>query len=73
MKAVFGVLIVAAVIVMTAAILLQASGASLGSAFGGESNFYRSKRGVEKILFRLTVGAAVVFVVSVILSLLSRR
>lgn len=51
-----------------AAILLQARGTGLSATFGGESTAYRSRRGVEKYLFRLTIVLAVAFVV---LSLLS--
>lgn len=43
------------------AILLQTRGTGLGSTFGGEGNVYRTKRGVEKILFRSTIVFAVVF------------
>ncbi len=46
---------------LMAAILLQAKGTGLGSAWGGGGEFYRSKRGVEKILFRLTIVLAVLF------------
>lgn len=52
------------------AILLQAKGTGLGQAWGGGGEFYRSKRGVEKILFRATIILAFLFFVSsVILSL----
>lgn len=44
-----------------AAILLQAKGTGLGRAWGGGGEFYRSKRGVEKVLFRLTIALAVLF------------
>ncbi|MGH2377512.1 MAG: preprotein translocase subunit SecG [Candidatus Limnocylindria bacterium] len=44
-------------------ILLQARGTGLSSTFGGESTAYRSRRGLEKILFRLTVVLAVFFVI----------
>jgi preprotein translocase subunit SecG len=44
-------------------ILLQARGTGLSSTFGGESTAYRSRRGVERTLFRLTVVLVVVFVV----------
>jgi len=43
------------------AILLQSRGTGLGSTFGGEGNVYRTKRGVEKVLFRSTIVFAVVF------------
>ena len=38
---------------LMAAILLQARGAGLG-AFGGDSSVYRSRRGIEKTLYRFT-------------------
>ena len=45
------------------AILLQARGTGLSSTFGGESTAYRSRRGLERTLFRLTIVLATVFVV----------
>ena len=47
-------------------ILLQQQGSGLGSAFGGEGNFYRSKRGLEKVFFYLTIILIVLFAASVI-------
>ena len=46
---------------MVAAILLQARGTGLGVAFGGEGNIYRTKRGVEKVLFYATIVISVLF------------
>jgi preprotein translocase subunit SecG len=46
-----------------AAILLQARGTGLGATFGGESTAYRSRRGIERVLFRLTIVLAAVFVI----------
>lgn len=46
---------------LVAAILLQSRGSGLGSAFGGEGNVYRTKRGVEKRLFQATVVLAILF------------
>ncbi len=48
-------------ILLTASILLQARGSGLGSAFGGEGNVYRTKRGVEKRLFQATIVFAILF------------
>ena len=45
-----------------ASILLQARGTGLSSTFGGESTAYRSRRGLERVLFRLTIVLATVFV-----------
>ena len=44
------------------AILLQARGTGLSSTFGGESTAYRSRRGLERTLFRLTIVLIIVFV-----------
>ena len=51
------------------AILLQSQGGGLGSAFGGQGEPYRSKRGMEKLVFYSTIGLAVLFFVSSILNL----
>ena len=48
---------------LMAAILLQARGAGLGSAFGGDSSVYRSRRGIEKTLFQFTIAMTVLFVI----------
>jgi len=54
-------------------ILMQSKGSGVGSAFGGETVVYRSRRGVEKLLHYATVISAVILViislVSVILSI----
>jgi preprotein translocase subunit SecG len=42
-------------------ILLQAKGVGLSSTFGGEGAVYRSRRGVEKILFFSTITCAFLF------------
>lgn len=49
------------VVILVTAILLQARGTGLGGAFGGEGNVYRTKRGVEKKLFHLTIAVAILF------------
>lgn len=49
-------------------ILLQARGTGLGSAWGGGGESYRSKRGVEKIVFTLTIIFAFLFLIFSIIS-----
>ncbi|HYM14941.1 MAG TPA: preprotein translocase subunit SecG [Dehalococcoidia bacterium] len=50
--------------VLTIVILLQAKGSGIGAAFGGgTSGSFRTRRGVEKTLFQLTIFLAVVFLV----------
>jgi preprotein translocase subunit SecG len=50
-------------IAIVAVILVQAKGSGgLGGIFGGEGRgVYRTRRGVEKTLFNVTVGLAVLF------------
>lgn len=36
-------------------ILIQAKGTGLGSSFGGGGEFYRSKRGVERVVVYATI------------------
>ena len=62
-----GQLILAILVIVT--ILLQQQGSGLGAAFGGERNFYRSKRGLEKVLFYSTIGLIVLFIASVAIPL----
>ena len=52
------------------AILLQTPGGGLGSIFGSGGELYRSKRGVEKIVFYLTIGLTALFLVSSVLNLI---
>lgn len=53
-------------------ILVQAKGTGgLGGIFGGETGgAYRTRRGVEKTLFNVTVGLAVAFFIVSIISVL---
>ena len=48
---------------VASSILLQARGTGLSATFGGESTAYRSRRGLERTLFRLTIVLITVFVV----------
>ncbi|MCJ7792615.1 MAG: preprotein translocase subunit SecG [Candidatus Marinimicrobia bacterium] len=59
--------LLAAVVLMTF-ILLQSRGTGLGNIFGGGgSESYRSKRGMEKILFMATIVTAALFLIISIL------
>ncbi len=51
-------------------ILLQHKGSALGSAFGGDGNVYKSKRGMAGFLHYGSVVLAVLFLVSSIIGLL---
>jgi preprotein translocase subunit SecG len=57
-------------VALIAVILLQQRGTGLGGAFGGEVTAYRSRRGLERTLFRMTILIAVLFVIFSLLNLL---
>ena len=50
-------------VVLIIVFLLQVRGGGLGGIFGQQTGFYRTRRGVEKTLFRLTIVLMVIFVV----------
>ncbi|MEX0594844.1 MAG: preprotein translocase subunit SecG [Patescibacteria group bacterium] len=56
----------ASAILVVVSILLQHRGTGLGGAFGGNDTSYRSRRGVERVLFRATIVFAAIFIVSAI-------
>lgn len=58
---VFSIIQAVLAILVILTILLQARGTGMGATFGGEGNVYRTKRGVEKRLFQLTVILAILF------------
>lgn len=55
---------------MILSILLQQRGASLGAGFGSSGELYTTRRGLDKSLFDATIFLAVVFVLSILASLL---
>ena len=48
-------------VALTVAILLQARGAGLGSVFGGTGTVFKTRRGIDRLLFRITIVFAVLF------------
>jgi len=46
---------------LTITILMQSKGVGLGKAWGGTGMAYHSKRGVEKLIFRLTILLSILF------------
>jgi preprotein translocase subunit SecG len=65
-------LYIAQIVVAVALILvslLQVRGGGLGGIFGQADTVYRTKRGVEKTLFQLTIALVVIFIILAIVSL----
>lgn len=56
-------------IALILAVLFQVRGGGLGGIFGQPTSVFRTKRGVEKTLFRLTIVLVVLFVIVSILTL----
>jgi preprotein translocase subunit SecG len=49
-------------IALIISVILQSKGAGLGGLTGGDAGgFFTARRGIEKILFRVTIGLSVVF------------
>jgi preprotein translocase subunit SecG len=58
-------------VALTAAVLLQIRSSGLGSVFGGsDSAIYRTRRGVERLLFNITIGLTIAFFVITILNVI---
>ncbi|MBI2832494.1 MAG: preprotein translocase subunit SecG [Chloroflexi bacterium] len=60
------IVLAVAIILIT---LLQTKGGGLGGIFGQADTVYRTKRGLEKTLFQMTVVLMVLFIVNAVLSI----
>ena len=50
-------------------VLLQVRGGGLGGIFGQPDSVYRTRRGVEKTLFQLTIALVILFIIVAIITL----
>ena len=64
------IVMIASASLMILAILLQTRGASLGAGFGASAELFTTRRGLEKNLYDTTIVLAVVFVGSLLASLM---
>ena len=55
-------------VALVLAILLQVRGGGLGGIFGQADTVFRTKRGVEKTLFQLTIVLVVLFIITSIMA-----
>ena len=58
-------------LVLLGLFLLQVRGGGLGGMFGQQTGTFRTKRGIEKTLFRFTIFLMVIFVIVSIFSVLA--
>lgn len=65
-------LTIGSVLLMTFLILIQTRGASLGAGLGGAGEVNTTRRGTDKTIYQLTIICALVFSLSLILSVLVR-
>jgi preprotein translocase subunit SecG len=56
-------------VTLIAVVLFQVRGGGLGGIFGQPTTVYRTRRGVEKLLFQLTIVLVVAFLVISVLTL----
>ena len=61
---IYNIIQIVSAVILIILILLQSRGVGLGSAFGGEGNVYRTKRGLEKNIFIATIIFSVIFLAS---------
>jgi len=52
-------LILAAFLIVV--VLLQQRGSGLGAGFGGSSAVYNTKRGIDKVLYQITIVTSILF------------
>lgn len=58
-------------VALVASILMQARGAGLGSVFGGTGAVFKTRRGIDKLLFRITIVFSIIFaLISIIASMI---
>ena len=71
MKVALDIAMIITSIALIAAIILQSKGAGLGGLTGGDTGgVFTARRGVEKVLFRLTIGLSFLFFFLAILSVI---
>lgn len=57
-------------ILLIASVLMQQRSSGLGDAFGGDSSVFSSRRGIEKVLYTLTIIFGISFAILAILQLI---
>ena len=71
MQTYFNIAQLVVAVVLIGVLMLQVRGGGLGGIFGQPDSVYRTRRGMEKTLFRFTIALIVLFIILSILSLQS--
>lgn len=61
---------IASPILLIVLVLAQNKSVGLGAGFGGDSTFFATRRGPEKVLHNLTIVTAIIFFASALLSVI---
>ena len=69
---IFNYITMISVILLTILILVQTRGASLGAGLGGAGEVNTTRRGTDKTIFQLTIVVAVIFAISLVLSVIQK-
>ena len=68
---ILNVAIIIVSVALIASVLLQSKGVGLGGLAGGESGgVYTQRRGIEKVMFYITIALSVVFLLLALISVL---
>lgn len=70
MKAAISIVQIILGILLILVIIIQQKGSGMGSAFGADFGFYRTKRGAEKLLFYATIVLSCAFILSSLIGLM---
>ncbi|OGO18965.1 MAG: preprotein translocase subunit SecG [Chloroflexi bacterium RBG_16_48_8] len=72
MDAYLNIAIIIVSIALITAVILQSRGAGLGGLTGGDTSGggYHARRGVEKLLFNVTIGLSIVFFILAVLTVI---
>lgn len=65
---IYNYITIASAVLMIFLILIQTRGASLGAGLGGAGEINTTRRGTDKTIFQITIYTALVFSLSLILS-----
>lgn len=70
MKPVIFLIQIILAVLLILVIIIQQKGTGVGSSFGGDISFYRTKRGAEKLLFYATIVITAAFILASLIGLI---